>query len=35
VRGRLEAAGVPVQADGDGFLVRDPWENALRMEPRT
>jgi catechol 2,3-dioxygenase len=35
VRGRLEADGVPVQADGHGFLVRDPWENALRMEPRT
>jgi catechol 2,3-dioxygenase len=25
VRGRVEAAGVPVQADPEGFLVHDPW----------
>lgn len=32
VRDRLEAAGVEVLADADGFLVRDPWEIALRVE---
>ncbi|MCW2990961.1 MAG: Glyoxalase/bleomycin resistance protein/dioxygenase [Solirubrobacterales bacterium] len=32
VRQRLEAAGVAVLADADGFLVRDPWEIALRVE---
>jgi catechol 2,3-dioxygenase len=35
VRGRLEDAGVPVLAGDDGFLVRDPWENALRIEAGT
>ena len=29
VRGRLEAAGAPVEDGGDGsFLTRDPWRNA-------
>jgi catechol 2,3-dioxygenase len=31
VRGRLEAAGVPVQPSGRGLLVRDPWGLALRV----
>ncbi len=32
VRGRLEAAGAPVEDGGDGsFLTRDPWRNALRV----
>jgi catechol 2,3-dioxygenase len=34
VRGRLEAAGHPVEAGADGFLTRDPWENALRFTAR-
>ena len=29
VRARVEAAGVPRDAAGDGFLVRDPWANAV------
>jgi catechol 2,3-dioxygenase len=32
VRARAEAAGVEVQATERGFLVRDPWENALLVE---
>jgi catechol 2,3-dioxygenase len=33
VRARAEAAGVPVQADGDGaFTVRDPWGIPVRVE---
>lgn len=32
VSARLRAAGVPVHADGDGFLVRDPWAAGLRFE---
>jgi catechol 2,3-dioxygenase len=28
VRARLEAAGAPVEAVADGFLTRDPWNNA-------
>jgi catechol 2,3-dioxygenase len=28
VRGRLEAAGAPVEDAPDGFLTRDPWSNA-------
>jgi catechol 2,3-dioxygenase len=35
VRGRLEAAGVPVQADSEGFLVRDPWSTAVRFTRST
>jgi catechol 2,3-dioxygenase len=31
VRGRLEAAGVPVTPDGEGFVVRDPWQTAVRV----
>lgn len=32
VRGRLDAAGIPVEDHGaDGFVVRDPWEIALRV----
>ncbi len=34
VRRRLDAAGVPVEDGGDGFLTRDPWENALRFTAR-
>ena len=34
VRGRLEAAGHPVEDGADGFLTRDPWENALRFTAR-
>jgi catechol 2,3-dioxygenase len=32
VRARLDRAGVDVQAVRSGFLVRDPWENALLFE---
>jgi catechol 2,3-dioxygenase len=32
VRGRLEAAGVPVTDRADGFLTRDPWQTALVFE---
>ena len=32
VRGRLSAAGVAVEPDDTGFLVRDPWDIALRVE---
>ena len=31
VRERLEAAGVPVEPGERGFLVRDPWNMALRV----
>jgi catechol 2,3-dioxygenase len=31
-RARLEAAGHTVLADDDGFLVRDPWQTAVRIE---
>ena len=31
VRERLEAAGVPVEPGERGFLVRDPWDMALRV----
>jgi catechol 2,3-dioxygenase len=31
VRARVEAAGIQVEPDGDGFVVRDPWEIALRV----
>lgn len=34
VRARLEQAGATVLADEAGFLVRDPWETALRVEAR-
>lgn len=35
VRDRLTAAGVPVVTDGErAFVVRDPWEIALRIESR-
>ena len=34
VRGRLDAAGFPVEDSGDGLLTRDPWENALRFTAR-
>ena len=34
VRGRLEAAAHPVEDGADGFLTRDPWENALRFTAR-
>jgi catechol 2,3-dioxygenase len=29
VRARLEAAGAPVEEQPDGFLTRDPWNNAV------
>ena len=29
VRARLEAAGAPVEERPDGFLARDPWNNAV------
>ncbi|MDX6640492.1 MAG: catechol 2,3-dioxygenase [Solirubrobacteraceae bacterium] len=32
VRARLSAADVPVEPDETGFLVRDPWDIALRIE---
>ena len=32
VRGRVERAGLPVEADAGGFLVRDPWNIAVRIE---
>ena len=35
VRARLEAAGLPAEADGDGFVTRDPWHIALRVVPET
>jgi catechol 2,3-dioxygenase len=31
VRGRLEAAGAPVEPFPDGFLTRDPWNNAVAV----
>jgi catechol 2,3-dioxygenase len=31
VRARLDAAGVPVDEEPSGFLVRDPWGNAVRF----
>jgi catechol 2,3-dioxygenase len=30
-RARFEAAGLSPESDGEGFLVRDPWQNALRV----
>ena len=32
VRARAEAAGVGVEPDERGFVLRDPWANALRVE---
>src|SRR3954470_9507440 len=32
VRARAEAAGIDVEDDGDGIMVRDPWRIALRIE---
>ena len=32
MRARAEAAGVAVEPAGHGFLVRDPWANALLIE---
>jgi catechol 2,3-dioxygenase len=32
VRARLERAGIGVDAGDEGFLVRDPWDIALRVE---
>jgi len=32
VRRRADEAGAPVEADADGFVVRDPWGIALRIE---
>jgi catechol 2,3-dioxygenase len=34
VRARLEAAGLPVERDGDAVVARDPWGIALRVESR-
>jgi catechol 2,3-dioxygenase len=34
VRGRVEAAGLAIEPDADGFLVRDPWGIALRVAAR-
>jgi catechol 2,3-dioxygenase len=31
VRGRVEAAGIPVESRENGFTVRDPWGIALRI----
>jgi catechol 2,3-dioxygenase len=33
VRGRAEAAGVPVEDEAAAFTVRDPWELAVRFAP--
>jgi len=32
VRGRVEAAGIPVEPTGGGFRVRDPWQVVLDVE---
>ena len=29
VRARLQAAGAPLEERPDGFLARDPWNNAV------
>jgi catechol 2,3-dioxygenase len=34
VRGRVEAAGIPLEDAENGFVVRDPWGIALRVEAR-
>jgi catechol 2,3-dioxygenase len=34
VRGRVEAAGIPVESGVNGFSVRDPWGIALRVVTR-
>ena len=34
VRGRVDAAGLEHERLGDGFRVRDPWNNALRFTSR-
>ena len=34
VRGRVAAAGLPLERDGGAFVVRDPWGIALRVETR-
>ena len=33
VRARVDAAGLPAEALDGGFLVRDPWRNAVAFEP--
>ena len=32
IRARVEQAGAPFDDDGDAFVVRDPWDIALRIE---
>ena len=32
VRGRLEAAGAAIEPADGGFLIRDPWDIAVRFE---
>jgi len=33
VRARIEIAGVPVEKSDGAFVVRDPWQTAIRMAP--
>jgi catechol 2,3-dioxygenase len=35
IRARVDAAGVPVESDENGFTVRDPWGIALRISSRS
>ncbi|HLL26835.1 MAG TPA: VOC family protein [Xanthobacteraceae bacterium] len=33
MRARIEAAGLPVENTDHGFIVRDPWQTAIRISP--
>jgi len=33
LRARVEAAGLPIETNGRGFVVRDPWQTAIRIAP--
>jgi catechol 2,3-dioxygenase len=33
VRARIETAGLPVEPSGSAFVVRDPWQTAIRVAP--
>lgn len=35
IRDRVEAAGLQLESAPDAFVVRDPWQNALRFEVRS
>ncbi len=33
LRARIEAAGLPIETGGRAFVVRDPWQTAIRIAP--